>query len=410
MALLGRRGGAADSSPVPVRTITKGPAFHWFGYYDKFQFCPRDRFVLSNQVTFQHRSPTADDAIRVGMVDLEDGDRWIDLGGTRAWCWQQGCMLQWVPGSTNEVIWNDREGDAFVSRVMNVETRAVRTLPRPVYTLSPDGRFAMTLAFERVQRLRPGYGYASVPDRDAARRVPEEGGLWRMDLATGRTELVFSLAQAAALPHEGRPLDGWWHWFNHLLVSPDGKRCIFLHRWRKRHRDEPGFGLPDNRFHTRMFTIGVDGRDPFIIDPSGFTSHFVWKNEREVTMFTRPQGRPEAFYTIEDRTGRIEPVGAGVMTENGHNTWLPAPCADWVLNDTYPSRGGRLQRPYLFHAPTGRRVELGGFHAPAAYVDEWRCDTHPRSSRRPGFVCIDSAHGGSGRQLHLLDIRGVLGV
>ena len=23
---------------VPVRTITRGPAYHWFGYYDKLEF------------------------------------------------------------------------------------------------------------------------------------------------------------------------------------------------------------------------------------------------------------------------------------------------------------------------------------------------------------------------------------
>src|SRR5262245_22416198 len=81
----------------PVRQITKGPRFHWFGYYDKFQFSPDNRFVLCNEVEFEGRSPRAEDVIQVGMVDLEDGDRWIEFGSTRAWNWQQGCMLQWVP-------------------------------------------------------------------------------------------------------------------------------------------------------------------------------------------------------------------------------------------------------------------------------------------------------------------------
>ena len=48
----------------PVRTITKGPRFHWFGYYDKLQFDPMNRYVLSNQVAFEHRTPHGDDEIK----------------------------------------------------------------------------------------------------------------------------------------------------------------------------------------------------------------------------------------------------------------------------------------------------------------------------------------------------------
>ena len=65
--------------------------------------------MLSNQVSFEHRIPNGEDRIKVGMIDLEDNDRWIELGSSRAWGWQQGCMLQWRPGSKSEVIWNDRE-------------------------------------------------------------------------------------------------------------------------------------------------------------------------------------------------------------------------------------------------------------------------------------------------------------
>ena len=37
--------GRTDELP-PVRTITRGPKHHWFGYYDKLQFDPTSRYVL----------------------------------------------------------------------------------------------------------------------------------------------------------------------------------------------------------------------------------------------------------------------------------------------------------------------------------------------------------------------------
>jgi hypothetical protein len=57
----------------------------------------------------------------------------------------------------------------------------------------------------------------------------------------------------------------------------------------------------------------------------------------------------------------------------------------------------------------GRRHPLGYFHSPSGYTGEWRCDSHPRISADGTKVAIDSPHGGNGRQLYLIDIRGVTG-
>ena len=53
----------ARAEAPPVRAITSGPKFHWFAYYDKLQFDPTGRYVLSMEVDFEHRSPRADDVI-----------------------------------------------------------------------------------------------------------------------------------------------------------------------------------------------------------------------------------------------------------------------------------------------------------------------------------------------------------
>jgi hypothetical protein len=36
--------------------------------------------VPGNKVSFEHRSPQADDLIEAGMVNLMDGDKWIPPG------------------------------------------------------------------------------------------------------------------------------------------------------------------------------------------------------------------------------------------------------------------------------------------------------------------------------------------
>jgi hypothetical protein len=383
---------------TPVRAITRGPKFHWFGYYDKLQFDPTGRYVLGMQVDFEHRSPRADDVIRVGMVDLRDGDRWIELGDTRAWCWQQGCMLQWLPGSATKILWNDREGERFVCRTLDVKTNERGVLPSPVYAVAPDGRGAVTTDFRRLIDVRPGYGYAGLPDPFAAEAAPRDSGVWRVDIDFGRVELILSIADVSRFGRRSNEMQGAKHWFNHLLFNPDGSRFAFLHRWRPSTERRGGF-------HTRMLTARADGSGLHVLDPSGHTSHFIWRDPGHVLAWTKPEGSPAGFYLLKDRTNDVEPIGKGVMVENGHCTFLPG--AEWILNDTYPDRE-RLQHVYLFHVRSGRRVPLGSFLSRKEYAGEWRCDTHPRFSPDGKRVTIDSPHLG-GRQMHLIDASGLVG-
>jgi len=110
---------------------------------------------------------------------------------------------------------------------------------------------------------------------------------------------------------------------------------------------------------------------------------------------------------VEDKPGgTVELIGKGVMTGDGHCSYLPG--NQWIVCDTYPDRQ-RKQHVYLFHVPTGRRVPLGAFLLPKEYQGEWRCDTHPRFSPHGRFITIDSPHTGQGRQIHLIDVRAIVG-
>jgi hypothetical protein len=386
-----------DTLP-PVRALTKGPQFHWFGYYDKLQFDPTNRYVLGNQVGFEGRSPTGSDTIRIGMIDLRDHDRWTTFGITRAWNWQQGCMLQWLPGSRTEVIYNDREDGQYVSHILDVRSGKRRTLPGPVYAISPDAKWAVSPDFSRLNDMRPGYGYVGIPDPHFDDLAPEKTGIWRMDLQTGKRELILSFKQIAAVPYKLADWSGSKHKVNHLLVSPDGSRFIFLHRRRGGAAKNPEAG------GTRMFTCKPDGTDLFVLDPYGDTSHFIWRDPAHVLAWARHPSSGNRFYLYKDKTEEVSVVGEGVMTVNGHCTYLPG--NRWILNDTYPDRE-RKQNVYLYEVATNRRVPLGHFLSPPEYTGEWRCDTHPRFSPDGKLVTIDSPHAG-GRQIYLIDIAAIV--
>lgn len=389
--------------PAPCRAITRGPKRHWFGYYDKLEFDPTGRFVLGVEVDFEHRSPRPDDRIAIGMVDLASGDRWIELGSSTAWCWQQGCMLQWRPGSASEIVWNDRQGDCYICRILDVHTRQVRTVPYPIYCLSPDGCWGIATDFRRVADTRPGYGYNGIPDPWRDEPAPRESGIWHVDLAAGRQRLIVSLAEVAHIPFPHGDFGGAKHWFNHLLVNPDGSRIVFLHRWRT------GSG----GFRTRMFTARPGGSDLRVLIGSGFVSHFIWRDPGHILAYSKPTPEaPWGFYLYEDKPGgSVAEVGKGVMGPgDGHCSYLPG--NQWILCDTYPDRKREIE-VYLYHIPTHRRISLGRFFQPAEYWAnpphrEWRCDLHPRFSPDGSKVVIDSPHGGQGRQLYLIDIAAIV--
>lgn len=397
----GPRARATESPQFPpTRVITRGPGFHWFGYYDKLQFSPDGRFVLGMRVDFEHRSPTAEDVIEVGMVDLEEGDRWIRLGESRAWNWQQGCMLQWVPGAESLVLWNDRQGDRFVCHLLDVKTREKRTIPSAVYAVSPDGKTAVSCDFGRIADVRPGYGYAGVPDRYADELAPDKSGITRVDLETGAEELIISLAQLARTGPIPKNDPRVKHHAYHLLFSPDGKRFILLHRWR----------YPDGSRLTRLITARPDGGDLRIVIPNGYASHFIWRDSQHILAQSKEWfGRDSwgCFLFADRDQGILEEVGRGVLDPEGHFTYLRG--NKWIVSDTYPKGPDREQTPHLYHLPSNRRFDLGRFRSPAQYTGEWRVDTHPRVSRDERFVCIDSPVSGGGRQMHLIDIRGVSG-
>lgn len=379
---------------VPIRALTSGPQAHWFAYYDKHQFDPSDRYVLGMAVSFEDRAPEPEDAISLGMIDTDDGDKWIPFAESTAWCWQQGCMLQWLPGSQTEVIYNARDENGYISIIQDVFTGEKRSLPRPVYTVSPDGKTAVGLNFARVGETRPGYGYNGIPDPGSAALHPENDGLYVMDLTTGAWRTVITLAQIAAIEPD-ETTEGGKHWFNHLLFNPEGSRFIFLHRW---HR-------PDGKgWFTRGFTARPDGSEIFCFNRNSMVSHFIWRDPKHLLAWSREPDSGNRFHLYEDLTDHVTVIGDGVLTVDGHCTY--SPCGNWILTDTYPDKE-RMQTLILYRVADGKRVDVGHFYQEQPSDIQLRCDLHPRWSRSGKQVCIDSRWSGQ-RQMYLLDVSKIL--
>jgi hypothetical protein len=378
-----------------VRPVTTGPKHHFFGYYEKTPWNLSGRLLLAHEVDFNDRPPAADDRVTIGVVHVDDDNRFEALSEGHAWNWQQGAMTQWHPADPERLfIHNDRRDGRLVAVVRHVNGDEVKTYERPVYAVAPDGKQALSLNFARLQRHRPGYGYAGVTDPWADEPHPVDDGIHLMDLEGGTSRLIISLEQLATLnPKEG--MQGAHHWINHIQFSRGGRRFAFFHIWRV---GEAGWSV-------RFYTAKPDGSELRCLLDTGMVSHYDWLDDRRIMIWARhPDGR-DRFLFLDDGDGSISVVGESVLTEDGHCTFSPD--GKWVLNDTYPDVY-QLRTLMLFDPDRGKRTDLARLRSPK---DKWwgeiRCDLHPRWSRDGSKVCIDSVHSGE-RQMYVVDLKGVV--
>ncbi|OGV50412.1 MAG: hypothetical protein A2017_15535 [Lentisphaerae bacterium GWF2_44_16] len=377
---------------LPVRKLSMSEGNHFFGYFDKYQEDVSGRYALAHETDFVGRQPTAKDKAVIGMIDMKDGNKFIKLAETKAFCWQQGSMLQWLPGEKAKIIFNDRKDGKYISRIYDVVTGKERELCMPVYCLSADGSFAMGLNFSRLDKERPGYGYAGIPDPFENNDHPDNDGIYFVDIRNNTSKLVISLDEIVKIQHLPS-MENYKSWFNHMLISPDNKRFAFFHRWRQ----------PNGWHLTRMFTANVDGSEIYPLNLDDMSSHYTWCGDDKIICFANRRATGWGNYLFTDKTQKTEIIGEGLFNGDGHCSYSKD--GKWMLTDTYPDTE-KIRTLILLDIENGIRYNIGRF-----YSVEWfapcRCDLHPRWSRDNKTVFIDSSHEGE-RQIYAVDVSSLV--
>ncbi len=384
---------------VRIRCLTTGPKNHFFGYYGIPPWNRSERYLVCLESAFQDRLPKPDEPAAIGLVDARNGG-FRKVAETRAWNFQQGAMLHWNPLYPHrEIIYNDRRGGRIVAVVLDVETRKDRILPRPVSAVSHGGRYALSLTYGRLRRLRKVVGYVGAEDPWPRDPHPTTDGIFLMDLTSGDVRLIVSIDSVYRLLVRRHPeLKDCHLWFNHTVFNKSDTRFFFLARGY--------YPVGAKRFETCMFTADLQGNDLREVVPFGMgVSHFDWRNDEQIVATFRPagvSGKPH-FLLADRETPAYLRLGEGFLDGDGHCSFDPS--GTWLVSDPSDGKiGGRVLK--LLNVETDQRLVLGEFPLGRYRRGDLRCDLHPRWSRSGKAICFDAIDPLSGsRQLYVAELR-----
>lgn len=418
---------------VAERISPKADGGHYFfGYYDKQPWDLSGQRVLAHRTMFLDRFPTPNDRAQIGYIDLHSEHEFVKLAETSAWNWQQGAQLQWLPNRRSpgeQILFNDRQENRLVAVLFDPVSRHKRVIGSPIYTVSPSRGHALSLNYARLFDMRMDYGIAGLQDPGRDVGCPEDDGVYRVDLASGESQLIVSIADVAAISRSPLGIDAK-HWVNHMMFNPCGTRFCFLHR----------FWRPDGIMHSRLFTADSHGGNLRLLF-EGMVSHYCWKAETTILAWAgkrrvlgrntkssvlataarrclKPMyyamGKPrilmqkivgDSYYLIEDVPGgSAERFAYETLSADGHCTISPN--GRWVLTDGYTDSKNRLS-VFLYNVQTTKLVNVGRFPTPKTLDGPVRVDLHPRFNRDGTKVCIDSAMNGT-RQMYVIDVTDVV--
>jgi len=390
---------AADKAGLPkfkIRRLTSGPKHHFFGYYGICPWNKSQRRMVCLQSDFQDHFPAPDEPAVIGLVDCETG-KFSRISQTNAWNLQQGAMLHWNPlEPETEIIYNDRRNNEIVSVILDVNSGKRRVLDRAVSAVSNNGRYALSLTYGRLARLRKTVGYLGTTDPNPSSPAPDNDGVFLTDLVSGKSKLVVSIEKVQRMLVENHPeLQSRHIWFNHTVFNRTDTRFFFLARSK-----ESSGGL-----QTGMFTANLDGSELREVVPYGSrVSHFDWRNDKQIIATFNYEGGGRKHMLFTDGKKDFQIVGEGFLHGDGHCTFSPD--QQWLATDQRVS-GTLAKSLVIFNVKTRQGLVLGKFDMlEKRYLSgDLRCDLHPRWNRIGDAICIDAIDRATGtRQLHIAQL------
>lgn len=355
----------------------------FFGFHDLNPFDVSGKMHLCNRLQIPLRMPTKGETLEVGYWYGEHFDQWEKVGETDTWNYHKGCRLQWV--DAKHCIFNISEKETLKSLLVNIETHEEKVVDWPIDTVSPDGHYATSFSYERLQKMMPGYGYLyGDADSNMSENISKNTGLFLIDLERNERRLLLSLEQIASFEAEDGMRDTF-HFVTHTSFSFDYRYISFLHRWYR--------GIYRR---TRLIVYDTETGRMYASPTTGMVSHYAWNRKNGIIAYCSVDHVDSHVYFASPMMKEWKRCAYPQLNSDGHHHFMDD---EWFLVDTYPDRWRHCQL-YQVNCKTDEVVMLADVKSPKQFVspDEqhwWKCDLHPRCDAAGLWVSFDSVHTGT---------------
>lgn len=357
----------------------------FFGYYDISQFDKAEERLLVHVV--KKDADTKTDKAELGYYFFESGE-YIPFAETKAWCWQQGARLRWHPQNDNIVLFNDMCNGQYITRVFDVKNRSIiANIRAPLYDIDVTASYGLSLNFSRLQRLRPGYGYNTLPDKTAGQVAPNNEGIFYVDLVCNKKELIISLADLAKEIVDSHADE---HYINHISISPDGRKFMFFHIWTLK---------DDTHWKTRLCVYNLDNCKLSVLEKTDRVSHYDWLGNEGLIVTCWDENWRQYYCTYNIETGEKVVLKDNHLVHDGHPTKLDNEAN--IISDTYPLKHD-MQTLFEYNLDKKCYRPIIAVYSNARLYDEKRCDLHPRVSPSKKYITLDTTCENGVRQILLI--------
>ena len=367
---------------------------HFFGYYDLNAYDSTGDIHLCCRTSFIDSIPTDKDMLELGYVK---DNQFTKIAETSAWNFQQGAMLQFKSGSDDTVYYNIREDGKYKTVIHNIKTGEKKYTNKAAACISPDGKYGLSINFNRIFDFRKGYGYYGIEDSYKDENRPKADGIFLIDLQSGEDKLIISYEdiyrQFPSDMTENEKLI-----VNHITFNESSDRFLFLLR------NFPGKEVKE--WGTTLITSDLKGKMNLVLE-NRFVSHYAWKNDRQIIAFCTPEDSAGLYLIndIENNWSRLKsPYPNGPYGGDIHCIYSPD--KRYILGDGYPDTDG-FRPLFLYDTQTEKITQL--IKSKSLMDANWdiRCDLHARFNRTGDKVSFDSVHNGT-RQIVELDLKSLL--
>ena len=351
---------------------------------------------LCHKVDFWQRMPKQGEIAEIGIIDVNNNNKYTKLAETTAWNFQQGSLLRWNPAAPNdEIIYNSNENGQYKGVILNIKTGEKRYTDYPLANVDSSGNYGLGINFSRLYDFRPGYGYGEIEDPYYNVNHPKDDGIFLVDLKTGKSKLVLSTDELWNLTKDTLDSDKKVL-VNHINFNEDGSRFVCLFRT---------FPEKGGHWKTAVITANRDGSDPYVLREFDVASHYFWKDNENLIIYANHYDGVQ-LYMWKDKTHQAKLIGKEFFKgENGHCSFSPD--KKYVLYDCYWNADG--YRPLnLYDVEKDKGITLGLYYShPELEPEDIRCDLHSRWNRNGNVITFDSVHEGR-RGIYYMDLKEIL--